>query len=358
MQMKLAYPLAIKNNFLFRKNSQNFVVNEIPLYEFSGEGEHLVVKVRKKDMDTWQMIEIIAKHLGIPKKEIGYAGLKDKDSMSMQYISIFAKHETKLSTFEDNKIKVLSTTRHNNKIKLGHLKGNHFKIKLKKVLGINKDKLDSALEWISKNGVPNYFGTQRFGTTKDNYLEGKDIIDGKKKMRNKKIKDFLIRSYQSYLFNQWLSFRIEISLLLEKFSEEETEKSLNLAEGSLLNTKEQPHFLKLLEGDTMMHYPYGKIFNIEDKLKEATRFTTKDISLTGALYGKTTNLNQSPSQIIEDKFRYKIPLIEQRRYAWVFPEEIKKEYIPEKAHYEFSFFLPKGSYATNVINVLNPNSMN
>jgi len=356
--MKLAYPLAIKNDFLFKKNAQNFIVNEIPLYEWSGEGEHLIVKVRKKDMDTWQMIEVIASHLKISKKEIGYAGLKDKDSMSMQYISIFAKYESALKVFSHSKVKILSTTRHNNKLKIGHLKGNHFKVKLKKVLGIHKDKLDSSLNWISKNGVPNYFGTQRFGTTKDNYLEGKDIIDGKVKMRNRKIKDFLIRSYQSYLFNQWLSFRIEISLILEKFSEEESEKFLSLEAGTLSNAKNQTNFLKLLEGDTMMHYPYGKIFNIEDKIKESARFMEKDISLTGALYGKKINSSESPSQIVEDKFRYKIPLIEQRRYAWVFPEEIKKEYIPEKAHYELSFFLPKGSYATNVINVLNPNSMN
>ena len=195
--MKLAYPLAIKNDFLFNKNSQNFIVNEIPLCEWSGEGEYLIVKVRKKDMDTWQMIETIASHLKISIKEIGYAELKDRDSMSMQYISVFAKYESQLKVFSHNKVKMLSMGRHNRELKIGHLKGNHFKVKLKKVLGIHKAKLDSSLNWISKNGVPNYFDTQRFGATKDNYLEGKDIIDGKVKMKNEKIKDSLIKSYQS-----------------------------------------------------------------------------------------------------------------------------------------------------------------
>ena len=352
--MKLSYPLAVKNNFLFNKDSQNFIVDEIPLYEFSEQGEHLIVKVRKKDMDTWQMISVIASHLGISKREIGYAGLKDKDSMSMQYISIFAKYESKLNSFSHNKIKILNTTKHNNKIKLGHLKGNHFKIRLKKVLGIDKDKLDSSINWIKKNGVPNYFGIQRFGNKKNNFLEGKDIIDGKVKMRNKKIKDFLIKSYQSYLFNQWLSFRVDISLLLAKFSEEESEKSLNLASGILSNTKKQKQFFKLLKGDTMMHYPYGKIFNVENEIEESERFIEKDISPTGILYGKKEIKANNPSQIIENNFRYKIPLSEQIRYAWIFPKEIQHKYIMEKAHYELSFFLPKGSYATTVLEVLSP----
>lgn len=102
-------------------------------------------------MTTWEMISAIAKYCKIKQRDIGYAGLKDKHAMTMQYISILAKdNEEKLKTFNHDKIKILSTTRHNNKIRTGHLKGNHFKIRLKKVLGVQKDKLDSVLKWIKK----------------------------------------------------------------------------------------------------------------------------------------------------------------------------------------------------------------
>ncbi|MCB4750964.1 MAG: tRNA pseudouridine(13) synthase TruD, partial [Sulfurovum sp.] len=97
--MKLIYPLNIKNEFLFNASSRDFTVEEIPLYEFSGEGEHLVLKIRKKEMTTWEMLDAISTHLGIRRRDIGYAGLKDKHAMTIQYISLPIKFETKMTTF-------------------------------------------------------------------------------------------------------------------------------------------------------------------------------------------------------------------------------------------------------------------
>ena len=156
--MNPIYPLNVKNEFVFNSTARDFTVEEIPLYEFTGEGEHLVLQVRKKDMTTWEMLDAISNHVGIRRRDMGYAGLKDKHAMTIQYISVMAIHEEKLKAFTHDKIKILSTIRHNNKIRVGHLKGNRFNIRLKKVLGIQKDKLDSVLKWIKKNGVPNYFG--------------------------------------------------------------------------------------------------------------------------------------------------------------------------------------------------------
>jgi tRNA pseudouridine13 synthase len=138
--MKPIYPLNVKNEFVFNASPRDFTVEEIPLYEFTGEGEHLVLKVRKKEMTTWEMLDAISGHLGIRRRDIGYAGLKDKHAMTIQYISLPAKLEEKLSTFSHEKIKILDTTRHNNKIRVGHLKGNRFEIRLKKVLGVQRDK--------------------------------------------------------------------------------------------------------------------------------------------------------------------------------------------------------------------------
>ena len=350
--MNLIYPLNVKNEFVFNSSARDFTVEEIPLYEFTGEGEHLVLQVRKKEMTTWEMLDAISNHVGIRRRDMGYAGLKDKYAMTMQYISIPAIHEEKLKAFSHDKIKILSTVRHNNKIRVGHLKGNLFKIRLKKVLGVQKDKLDSVLKWIKNNGVPNYFGNQRFGNDGDNWMDGKRLIEGTLKIRDRKTREFLMGSYQSYLFNNWLSKRMELNLLLEKFSESETEQVLNLPKGSLKGTKSQSNFFKLVEGDTMMHYPYGRVFHVEDLEEEARRFETKDIAPVGLLPGKKTKLSTSTAGILEAPYVEEINLNGARRYAWVQVTDIAKTYVEEKAHYELSFVLPKGSYATNVLDFL------
>ena len=350
--MNLIYPLNIKNEFIFNSTARDFTVEEIPLYEFSGEGEHLVLKIRKKDMTTWDMLDVISNHIGITRRDIGYAGLKDKNAMTIQHISIPAKFEEKLEAFSHEKIKILSTNRHNNKIRVGHLKGNRFNIRLKKVLGIQKDKLDSVLKWIKANGVPNYFGNQRFGTDGNNWVDGKKLLDGTLKIRDKKKREFLIGSYQSYLFNNWLSKRMELNLLLEKFSEIECEQILKLPKGSLKDTKAQPNFFKLLEGDVMMHYPYGRVFFVENLEEEAKRFKSKDIAPTGVLTGKRVKKAEGVASILEEPFIEAVSLDGARRYAWIEVSEITKNYVEEKAHYELSFVLPKGCYATNVLDIL------
>ena len=350
--MKLIYPLNVKNKFVFNSSSRDFIVEEIPLYEFTGEGEHLVLTVRKKDLTTWEMLDILSNHLGIRRRDMGYAGLKDKHAMTIQYISIMATNEEKLKAFTHDKIKILNTVRHNNKIRVGHLKGNRFKIRLKKVLGVQKDKLDSVLKWIKNNGVPNYFGTQRFGVNGDNWEEGKKILEGKLKIRDRKTKEFLVGSYQSYLFNLWLSKRMELNHLLEKLSEDECEGLMGLPKGSLKNVKKQKHFFKLLQGDVMMHYPYGRVFYVENLEEESSRFLTKDIAPAGLLCGKKSKLAQETALLLEEPFVDDINLNGTRRYAWIQVSEVTKTYVEEKAHYEISFILPKGSYATNVLDIL------
>ena len=350
--MNLLYPLNNKNEFVFNSSPRDFTVEEIPLYEFSGEGEHLILKVRKKELTTWEMLDIISGYIGIRRRDMGYAGLKDKHAMTIQYISLPAKYASQVETFTHEKIKILETTHHNNKIRVGHLKGNRFHIRLKKILGVQKNKLDSVLKWIKANGIPNYFGGQRFGTDGNNWEDGKKLIDGKLRIRDRKTRDFLIGSYQSYLFNQWLSKRIEISLLLEKFSEAETEDVMKLERSLLQGTKEQSSFFKLLQGDLMMHYPYGRVFYVENLTEEAERFATKDIAPTGLLPGTKVKRAEGAAGTIESQYDEEMKQSGARRYAWIQVTEIEKKYIEERAHYELSFTLPKGSYATNVLDVL------
>ncbi len=335
--------------FHFRQTPRDFVVDEIPMYEFSGEGEHLVYHVRKKNLTTWQMLDKIAKHLNIRARDIGYAGLKDKNALTKQYISIHKQHEEKMENFDAEGIKILSKTYHKNKIKMGHLKGNRFFIRLKKVDPTAATKITETLATIKKYGIPNYFGFQRFGTEKNNYKIGEEIIFAKRKERDAKMKRMYVNAYQSHLFNLWLSSRIEKSKLISSFEPKEISDLLNLSTNILTNIKSQDHPFKLFDGDVMMHYPYGKLYNFDGTKDESERFTCKSVSPTGLLAGKRVQRAADTAHLIEKEFDVETNVDGARRYAWIFPQDVEGEYKENEAWYELHFSLPKGSYATVLI---------
>ena len=338
-----------KIDVVFKQNKDDFVVTEIPLYEFSGEGEHLVLKIRKKDLATWDAIEILAKFLNCSSRDFGYAGLKDKNAMTVQSISVHRKYEEKLKSFQHENLKILETTYHNNKIKVGHLKGNKFFIRLKRVGAIEKRKIEEALGLIVTNGIPNYFGFQRFGIDGDNYKKGKDIIDGKLKEKRRNLKQMYINAYQSYLFNSWLSKRIEISKLIEAFEPKEIYQRLNLPLDVVKQMKKQKHPFKLMTGDLLSHYPFGKIFTIEDLDEESQKFNDRDRVPTGLLSGKRVKNSVDLAYEIEKEFEAHTGEDGARRFAWIFPEDISSNYKEDKNWMELQFYLPKGCYATEVI---------
>ncbi len=338
--------------FHFAQSPRDFVVDEIPLYEFSGEGEHLVLHVRKKNLSTWEMVDIICNTTGAKAKEIGTAGLKDKNALTTQYISVPARIEEAIDKLDHPQIKILSKVRHNNKIRTGHLKGNRFFIRVKKVLPVAAQKLDQAIKHIKKDGMPNYFGYQRFGNDGDNYIIGQEIVEGKRKEKNKKKAKLFVSAYQSHLFNLWLSRRIEISKLCAGLQADEAAEVLNFDINLVKQIQKQPHPFKMLPGDLCMHYPYGAIFYAEDLESEAKLFWEKDRAPTGLLPGKKVKKSEDIAHTIEKEFDTQMNEDGTRRYAFVFPEDIETEYKEDKAWYELHFTLPKGSYATVLIEEL------
>ena len=333
----------------FKQSKDDFVVNEVPLYEFSNEGELLILKLRKKDLATWDDIEILANYLKCSTREFGYAGLKDKNAMTVQHISVHRKYEDALKSFTHENIKILETTYHNNKIKIGHLKGNNFFIRLKRVGLVEKQKIEEAFSKIAVFGMPNYFGFQRFGIDGENYKKGKQIVEGTLKERNRNLKQMFINAYQSYLFNAWLSKRIEISKLIEAFEPKEICEKLNLPLDEVKRAKKQPHPFKILTGDLLSHYPFGKIFIIDDLETESQKFFEKDRVPTGLLCGKRVKKSEGLAYEIEKDFEVQMSEDGARRFAFVFPENLQSNYKEDKNHMELSFYLPKGSYATELI---------
>jgi tRNA pseudouridine13 synthase len=338
-----------KIDVLFKQTKDDFVVTEEPLYDFSGEGEHLILKIRKKDLATWDAIEILANFLGCSTREFGYAGLKDKNAMTIQSISVHKKYEDKLDTFTNPNLKILEKTYHNNKIKVGHLKGNHFFIRLKRVNIVDARKIETILGKIVANGMPNYFGYQRFGIEGNNHEKGKDIIDGKLTEKRRNLKQMFINAYQSHLFNSWLSKRIEISKLIDAFDPKDIYERINLPLDVVKEMKSQKHPLKVINGDLFSHYPYGKVFVIEDLEEEAQKFFDRDRVPTGLLAGKRVKLAEGIAREIEEQYEAITKQDGSRRFAWVFPENIESNYKEEKNWMELNFYLPKGSYATELI---------
>ncbi len=336
-------------DFHFKQSPRDFVVEEIPLYEFSGEGEHLVLFVRKKNLSTPEMIGAIARYLGIKNKEIGYAGLKDKHAMTKQYISLHKKYEEALEGFEHESIKIIAKTYHNNKIRIGHLKANRFYIRLKKVNPTSATKIDEVLKNIERWGMPNFFGYQRFGNDGNNHILGEKLAKGEAKERNPRVKKLLINAYQSHLFNLWLSRRLEINSLVSSFSVEELEDLLNLPNNELALMKKQSHPFKLIKGDVMEHYPYGRLFDFVGESHDLERFNARDVSVTGLLAGKKARHATLDAWLIEKEYDDTINADGARRYAWVYPTDIEGRFNKQEAQYELNFTLPKGSYATVLI---------
>ncbi len=352
--------------FYFSQNSRDFFVREIPLYPFSQKGEHLILEVRKKGLSTQEMLKILSSHLGC--KDFGYAGLKDKSATTIQYISIHKKYARSLAALLPNLeqigIKILSQTYHDNKIKLGHLKGNSFFIRLKKVHPSSALILETAAQKILENGLPNYFGYQRFGKFQNNHLEAIEILQKKRVCRNKTLKNFLFSSLQSYLFNMYLAKRIKLNHILTSFQKSELSTALKLEGFNQLNDakllkelKNQNHFFKILPGDVMEHYPRGKLFCTQDLKTDSERFLNKSICPSAPLFGSKLFSAQNlvlemENEILHTHCPLNIPAPGARRYAWIYPENLKTRYIQENAHFELEFFLPKGSYATIFIQEL------
>lgn len=157
---------------------EDFLVDEIPAYQPSGEGEHLYFLIQKRGLSTLEMVRLLATHFGVPPGDIGYAGLKDKQAITRQVVSIRlpGKSATDFSMIQSDKLAVLWTDRHANKIRSGHLKGNRFSIRVRGVSFTDVRHAHRVLERLEQVGVPNRVGEQRFGLLRNNHLIGRALI--------------------------------------------------------------------------------------------------------------------------------------------------------------------------------------
>lgn len=189
---------------------EHFVVRENLGFEFSGTGEHLMVRIRKTGENTSFVANELAKVCGVKSKDVGWAGLKDRHAVTEQWLSIhLPKSETPdFSSFEEQypSIQILETARHNRKLRPGDLIGNDFEITLSEVTDI--DDVESRIKQVIESGVPNYFGAQRFGRDGSNLSEARRWGRDNVRTRNQNKRSLYLSTARSWIFNHIVSTRL------------------------------------------------------------------------------------------------------------------------------------------------------
>jgi tRNA pseudouridine13 synthase len=284
-----------------------------------------MLHIEKEGLTTRQVFEFIKGPMHINEAHIGVAGLKDKHARTRQWVSIPARHAQRVVQLEDIGVKVLESGLHQNKLRVGHLKGNRFKILVRHIEG-DEARARMVFEQLQTLGVPNYYGPQRFGLGGQNPVKGYELVTKGKGRNGAWLKRFLISSLQSLLFNDWLALRLERGL-----------------------------YDKVIQGDIAKKHDSGGEFEVLEATVETPRAERLEISATGALYGKKHREAQGQARAIEDEILARYEL-ERGQFAarrgdrrmLRFPlAEWAVEAVQEGLWVEF--LLPKGAYATAVL---------
>ncbi|MDD5273284.1 MAG: tRNA pseudouridine(13) synthase TruD [Methylovulum sp.] len=188
---------------------EDFIVTEQLAFEPSGEGEHVFLFIEKKGENTDYIARILARHANVRQRDIGYAGLKDRHAITRQWFSVWLPGKPgngpDWAALNSGQLQVLHSTRHARKLKRGVLAGNQFNITVRNWQG-DADTLTRQLAQIKANGIPNYYGEQRFGHNGQNVNKALAMFQGAKTGREQR--SLYLSAARSFLFNQLLAGRV------------------------------------------------------------------------------------------------------------------------------------------------------
>ncbi|QLB19599.1 tRNA pseudouridine(13) synthase TruD [Mannheimia granulomatis] len=309
----------------------DFIVREELGYDLAGEGEFVIVKIRKTNANTLFVGEKLAKFVGISEREMSYAGLKDRHAVTEQWfcLHLAGKETPDFSTFKCEGVEILEVTRHNRKIRVGSLLGNHFELLLRDVKE-NED-LILRLHQLQAVGFPNYFTEQRFGRDGHNLTQALRWARGEITVKDRKKRSFYLSAARSEVFNLVVSQRI--------------------ADG-LMN--------KVLENDYVQLAGSNSFFCVKKEEVEETqlRLTQNDVLLSAPLIGEKSLeavANPTERQIIEQhatlvELMKKERMNTARRAMLCKPKNLTWQF--EQEGLRLTFFLESGSYATGLVREL------
>lgn len=313
---------------VLKKEPEDFWVEEIPAYLPSGSGEHVYLLTRRRQRNTRDLQAELARLFGVRPASVGLAGMKDKQALATQWFSLHLHAPDPRVCAErveaELGIEVLQASRHANKLRLGHLCGNRFTIRLREVQPLALARAQAIRDSLLARGLPNAFGEQRFGRDGDNAARGRELLDAPGRGW---LAELRLSAWQSQLFHEWLEQRLAIRALPE------------LMLGDIAQRRDGPQFV------------------VADREAEELRRCAGELVPTGPLFGHSMRPAAGPAGELEaallerhgigleDLRRARLPGA--RRAAWLRLEECAVEPDPEGLLLRFA--LPPGSYATVVL---------
>ena len=317
-----------------RVSAEDFFVEELPAFEASGAGEHLLLTIEKRGMNTAFAAKRIAAWAGVDESAIGQAGMKDRHAVTRQRFTVWLpkKVAPDLDALQSDDLRVLDHAWHARKLPRGALAGNRFVLVLREVEG-QRDAIDARLQAIATQGVPNYFGEQRFGRGGNNVQQAVAMFAGRRVKREER--SMLLSAARSELFNRVLAARVEAG-------------TWNSA----------------LDGEVWMLDGSRSVFGPEALTDELqARLDAFDIHPTGPLWGEGELRSGDVAREVElaamqgdsaTRLRNGLEragLKQERRALRLQPSELRWQWLDDAA-LELRFALPPGCYATTVLREL------
>lgn len=318
-----------------RASPEDFQVDEVPAYLPSGAGPHLYLRVEKRGRTTPDVLRALARALGVAERDAGYAGLKDREAVTTQWLSFPVAKDPDPAALGAPGLRVLDVSRHANKLRTGHVRANRFSIGVR---GGDLPRARAAAEALLARGFANFFGPQRFGTEGRNAEVGKALLTGaplpeaRRAARDRFLRRLSLSAYQAQLFNRWLSERMADGL-----------------------------FAAALRGDVMKKLDTGGLFSCEDPAVDGPRVERFEISPAGPIFGHKLRPATDDALVREERvlaaegmtleaFARGGGEAEGTRRAARLRVVVTLE--PLAGGYRAAFELPKGSYATMVMREL------
>ncbi|PIE24968.1 MAG: tRNA pseudouridine(13) synthase TruD [Neptuniibacter caesariensis] len=313
-----------------RTVAEDFQVVEDLGFEPEGEGEHVFLYIRKQGENTDWVARQLVNFAQISPRDVSYAGKKDRHAVTEQWFCVKfpIKRNLNWKLFGGDSIQVLKAVRHPRKLRLGALKGNRFRLRLRQVSDMQA--VLSRAERVKAQGVPNYFGEQRFGQDYGNLEKGLALLRGELQERQRAKKGIYISAVRSWLFNQLLSLRIEQGL-----------------------------WETVLQGDVLMLTGSHSCFvaeAVDEQVKQ--RLLEGDVSLTGPLWGRGELMSQGAARAWElqqleswqeiSGLLERLSLKQERRSSRLLPGAMAVD-IEDEETCSIEFDLISGSFATSVL---------
>lgn len=313
----------------------DFVVDELPAYAPSGSGDHWYVLVKKRGMNTRDAALAIARASGSSERDIGYAGMKDRHGVTTQWLSVPGRAPAPDSWQLPAELTLVEVSRHTNKLRTGHLRGNRFDVGLVGTEEGAEEKARALFAELERRGHVNYFGSQRFGRDGRNLAEAVAWLGGEARLprgRERFLAKLYASALQSEIFNRYATRRVQRGLG------------------------------ELLHGEVVRLAGAGASFVVEDVAREAPRWQTRDLCLTGPMPGPKMREAKADAADLEAEVIAELGLdpaaLDElgrhapgtRRDLLVMPEGASV--ATEGDRLRLRFTLPAGSYATMLVREL------